>query len=394
MFDKNRGQSVWKDLPAERTLNNNPSQDTATLPSFDKPKVRFKLPAWLKFKPTTKKEWVIGLSVIGVLLASGVFAGIYLYKKFSKPKPSSAPIVQSETQPPKPTTEASRLTGLQISPELNRRPVLGVMIENSADARPQAGLRDAGIVFEAIAEGGITRLLALFMEAQPEHIGPVRSVRPYYLDWLMPFDGAIVHAGGSAQALVDINELGIKDLNHNSSAFKRVSNRFAPHNLYTGFPALDEYAKSKGHTSSNFTSWLRKDEQPAVAPTAKSIDVTFSSFNFNVHYDWDSSTNSYKRAIAGKPHLDERSGAQLAPKVVLTLVLNRSQDGIYSVYQTAGSGTMYVFQDGTITRGTWSKEGRKGQYVFKDAAGQPLKLNPGQTWVCVIAADSQVLAKP
>ncbi|MCP5939883.1 DUF3048 domain-containing protein, partial [Klebsiella pneumoniae] len=86
---------------------------------------------------------------------------------------------------PKPTTVANTLTGLQVAPDVNQRPVTGVMIENSTDARPQSGLDQAGVVFEAIAEGGITRFLALFQDTQPDYVGPVRSSRPYYVQWAL-----------------------------------------------------------------------------------------------------------------------------------------------------------------------------------------------------------------
>lgn len=341
-------------------------------------------------KSLTKKQWLIG-GLVALLLIGGGLTAVLL----ARPKPKPQPVVKQETPPPPPpTTEPSRLTGVEIPIETNKRPVTGVMIENSPDARPQAGLKDAGVVFEAQAEGGITRYLALFLEGQPEHIGPVRSVRPYYLDFVMAFDAAIAHAGGSAVALREISSLSLKDLDHNTSAFKRVNNRFAPHNLYTSMPGLDAYSKSKGYTTSTFISWLRKKEAPLPTPTATKIDLNISSALYKVHYDYDSTTNTYKRALAGKAHLDEKSGAQLAPKVVVAVVMNRTQSGIYSVYQTTGTGQVLVFQDGEVTIGTWEKVGRRDQLVFKDAGGQVLPLNPGQTWVTVMSAANLVTHAP
>ncbi len=134
---------------------------------------------------------------------------------------------------------------------------------------------------------------------------------------------------------------------------------------------------------------------PPPAPTAKTIDLAISSVLFNVHYDYDAASNSYSRSMGGTPHTDQRSGAQLKPKVVIALVMQRSQNGIYSVYQTSGTGEMFAFQDGQFQKGTWTKGGAaKDQFVFTDAAGKPLKLNPGQTWVTLVSAAAQVTSAP
>jgi hypothetical protein len=269
------------------------------------------------------------------------------------------------------------------------------MIENSPDARPQSGLRDAGVVYEAIAEGGITRFLALFQTEQPDYIGPVRSVRPYYLDFLVPYDAPVAHAGGSAEALAQVRNEGIKDLDQfaNSGAYQRVSSRFAPHNLFTSRKQLLDLQTSKGWGTSTFTGFARKEEAKVATPNATSISFTISSSLYNPHYDYDAATNTYKRSEGGAAHTDERSGAQLSPKVVVALVIPHSYAGIYSVYNVNGSGEMFVFQDGTITHGTWSKANRKSQFVFTGDDSQPLKLNPGQTWVSLVSLSGSVSYK-
>ncbi|MBI5357803.1 DUF3048 domain-containing protein [Candidatus Saccharibacteria bacterium] len=164
----------------------------------------------LKLWPSTKKQKIAGSVIAAVILVFGV-GGIYALKKYlSKPDSTNQSVIVKKDEPPK-TTEPSRLTGLEIPVETNKRPVTAIQIENSPDARPQAGLRDAGVVFEAIAEGGITRFNAVFLEGQPDYIGPVRSIRPYYIDLFLPFDASIVHAGGSAEGLAKIRALGVKD---------------------------------------------------------------------------------------------------------------------------------------------------------------------------------------
>ncbi len=348
----------------------------------------------------SRKQWLLVVGVVLILLVAGVAGGRALYQRFrtfSQAGHSSAKAT-AKPKPPKPTTEPSRLTGVEIPIELNLRPVTGIMIENSADARPQSGLKDAGIVYEAIAEGGITRFLALFQSEQPDYIGPVRSIRPYYLDFLMPFDAGVAHVGGAPQALSDIKSLGVRDLDQfaNSGSFWRITQRYAPHNVYTSFAKLDELNAKKGFTSSTFTSFPRKKEAASAAPTARSINLAISSALFNAHYDYDAPSNSYKRSEGGAAHTDERSGAMLSPKVVIALVINRgiAGDGQHTDYATTGSGHVFVFQDGIVTEGTWSKADRKAQFVFTDAAGKPLTLNPGQTWISLVDTAAKVTFTP
>lgn len=351
---------------------------------------------WLKFKHSNlsgRQKVLLWLSMIIFVAGAGV-GGYFLYQHVRKVPPNNTKIEKGVYKPP---TEASRLTGVQVAPELNKRSVTGVMIENSPESRPQSGLKDAGVVYEAIAEGGITRFLALFQESQPDYIGPVRSVRPYYLDFLLPFDAAIAHVGGAPQALSDIRTLGVKDLDEfaNAGGYQRVTTRYAPHNVYTSTAKLDAVQAKKGFTTSTFTGFVRKADTPSAQPTARSIDLGISSYLYNVHYDYDSTANAYKRSEGGAAHTDERSGAQLQPKVVVALVMSRgiASDGQHTAYTTTGSGRMFVFQDGIFTEGTWSKASRKAQFVFTDANNQPIKLNAGQTWVSIVDAGT-VSSKP
>lgn len=350
----------------------------------------------IKFLPDDpkKKKIVIISLVLGLIIGVGLIW--FFFIKPEAPK-QSAPAPAAKVEAPKPTTEASRLTGVQIPIGGNARPITSIQIENSPDARPQSGLREAGIIFEAIAEGGITRFNASFMEGQPDYIGPVRSVRPYYVDFVAPLDPIFVHAGGSGDGLTQLRNVGLKDLDHgaNGGAFRRVSDRYAPHNLYTSTADLDKASAGRGYTTSNAVGFARKDkETPSPAPNAKAIDLTLSGFLYNPHFDYVAASNSYVRSQAGKPHTDLRSGAQLNPKVVVAIATDYSTQGIYSVYRMTGTGTVYIFQDGTVTQGTWTKPTVKSQYVFADASGKPIPLNPGQTWVTMINGPGAVKVTP
>lgn len=351
------------------------------------------------------KEWFLDLStkqrialivLVLVLIGGGSAAAFKLLQK-EPVKTTPAAKVEPPAEPVK-TIIYSPLTGLPVTKEQSELPVTGVMIENSPDARPQAGLNKAGVVFEAIAEGGITRFLTLFQEEKPDHIGPIRSVRPYYVDWLQGFDAAIAHVGGSAEALAKIKSDGVKDLDQfaNAGPYKRVSNRYAPHNMYSTLDGLIDLSRSKGWTKSTFQGFPRKPEAASAAPNAKAVDIKVSSALYNVHYDYDVATNSYKRVLGGKPHVDERSKEQISPKVVIALVVPYSihPDGVHSIYKTIGSGTAYIFQDGVVSQVTWEKTSSKSQITFKDAAGKPVALNAGQTWITATAVAANVTYKP
>lgn len=347
--------------------------------------------------PRGKKQWIFASAVL--LLLFGGSASGYWFVAREPAKPTAVavkPMIKEEV--PIPTTEMSKLSGLEVPIGTNLKPVTAVMIENSPEARPQSGLKDASVIFEAISEGGITRFSALYQDTAPDYIGPVRSVRPYYLDWIWPFDASIAHVGGSPQALNEIRSLGIKDLDQfaNSGAYERINSRFAPHNVYTSIPKLNSLQQAKGFTSANFDGFPRKVESKMATPTARVVNLNISSVRYNVQYIYDAATNSYMRSEGGQPHKDLRSGAQLSPKVVVAIVMNRSMhsDGQHTQYTTTGTGAMYVYQDGGVTQGTWLKDSRQAQWKFTDAAGKVLTFNSGQTWISMIDSPSLTTYTP
>jgi len=343
--------------------------------------------------PPGKKEWLVAAGVT-LLLVLGAF-GVYQLTHHSKPVVHH---IKSIVKPIPSKTVASTLSGLQVDPSTNLRPVTAVMIENSTDARPQSGLSQASVVFEAIAEGGITRFLALYQDTAPASIGPIRSARPYYIQWELGFDAAYAHVGGSPEALTDIKAWGVRDLDQfaNGGSYQRITSRIAPHNVYTSIAALNQLEASKGYTSSTFTGFSRKKEAPSKKPTAKSIDLNLSGTLYNVHYDYIAASNSYNRTEGGAPHIDANGNIQISPKVVIAMVMPYSleADDHHSQYGTIGSGPVYVYQDGTVTPGQWTKTSNTSQFVFTDATGKKLPLNPGQTWLTAVGSASDVTSAP
>lgn len=344
--------------------------------------------------PPGKKEWIVA-GVVVLLIAGGVIG--YLLLHDSKPKPATIKPIPKVT--PQTKTVPSTLSGLPVDPSVNKRTVTGVMIENSMDSRPQSGLGQASVVFEAIAEGGITRFLALYQDTAPDNVGPIRSARPYYIEWNLGFDAGYAHVGGSPEALADIKAWGVRDLDQfaNSGSYHRVSSRAAPHNVYTSIAALNQLEVNKGWTTSKFTGFARKPkEAPAKVPTAKSIDLRLSGPLYNVHYDYAPASNSYARSEGGALHIDANTNSQISVKVVVAMVVpyGIAADGHHSTYGVVGSGPVSIFQDGTVTTGTWTKTAGPSQITFADAAGKPIKLNPGITWLTAVGNPANITYAP
>lgn len=379
-------------------VNNNPLSEVKLEQSNSSSEETKKTPD-LAMKPpkkhmSRKKKIIIVAITAAVLIISGVVYWFFL--KPSDQTENQKPVIEQKA--PVETKPISPLTGVELSSEdLAKRPVTGLMIENSMAARPQSGVVDAGVIFEAVAEGGITRFLALYQESTPQTIGPVRSARPYFVDFNLSFDASFGHVGGSPDAMNDIKTLGVKDLDqfYNSGAYWRSSDRAAPHNMYTGFERLDALNQSKGYTSSNFTPFERKKDVPQT-PTASGIDFAISSYLYNANFVYDQASNSYKRSEGGATHTDQQTGAQISPKVVIALVMGQGlrANGSHTTYQDTGSGQMYVFQDGIVSTGTWSKADKKSQFTFTDKNGLPMKLNTGQTWISIVGAASYVSYTP
>ncbi len=320
-----------------------------------------------------------GLTVLAILYTAPVY----------EPSQASKVVPPVKKELPK---FYSSLTGVEVVDEAStKRQVTAIMIENSPDARPQSGLKAAGMVYEAIAEGGITRFLALYQEAQPELIGPVRSLRPYYVDWLAPYDAAVAHVGGSKNALDEVRNGTYKDIDQffNAGAYWRANDRYAPHNVYTSFERLNALNQAKGFNGSSFQAHSRKADAPSKQPNATAISVPISSGTYNSNYTYDAATNSYLRFQGGEPHNDREAG-HIAPKVVVVLKVPTQrgfEDGYREQMTTVGSGAAVVFQDGIATDANWTKADKKSIITLTDTTGKSIALNAGQTWYTAIAAE-------
>lgn len=350
------------------------------------PKKRFQ---FIKKGPLSKKEKIyFTITIFAILLVGG---GLIWWMN-SQPWLYA---VEGNNVPARELKYYSPLNGLQVeNEEATKRAVTAVMIENSPDARPQSGLAEAEVVFEAVAEGGITRFIALYQNAQPGLIGPVRSLRPYYAEWAAAFDPAVAHVGGSPEALAMIRSgnYGVDiDQFFNAGSYWRATDRSAPHNVYTNSDRLNALNTAKNKKTSSFTFAPRINEKKVETPNATAISVSVSSGLFDVSYAYDAASNSYHRRQGGVAHTDREKG-QIAPKVVIAMKTNitLAGDGVHRVITTNGSGPAYIFQNGTVVQGTWSKAGTKERLTFNDDQGKEIPLVRGQTWITTVAMDRNV----
>lgn len=161
--------------------------------------------------------------------------------------PENETIVPAENEPVVPKAK-SPLTGMDMNAQFKNQRPLAVMVENEYNARPQSGLDKAGVVYEVLAEGGITRFLAIYLGETVDEIGPVRSARPYFLDYTMEYDGIYIHYGASPQGYTDLKKLKIDAINgmYDDVTFWRDKSRKEPHNAYTNTEKIITTSKEHG----------------------------------------------------------------------------------------------------------------------------------------------------
>ncbi len=280
--------------------------------------------------------------------------------------------------------------------QANNYPV-AVMIENLVSSRPPSGLAKANLVYEALVEGGITRFMAVYAgNVNVKEIGPVRSARPYYLDWALEYNAMYVHVGGSPEAIANIKTYNVLDLNqfYNSPNFWRDSNRQAPHNLYTSSELLAYGLRDKNpEMPAKYTSWKFKDDAALVdRPTVdKSVVIDFSSFNYKVEYKYDKEKNDYLRYLAGQIHKDKDEAEIRAKNVVVQKVKTRLADAERLAMDTVGQGEAIIFRDGVATVGRWEKSAREKRTIFFDTQGREIQFNAGTTWIEIVPTDRDIV---
>lgn len=354
----------------------------------------------LEIKPKAKKSHK-GLAIFLVLLIilAGAGAGAYF---LMGPRMSEQNSNGNQIKTAADEIYYSKLTGREVSADKVGIAATCIMIENSPDARPQSGLDQAGVVYEAIAEGGITRFMAIFQESKPQYIGPVRSLRMTYAEFAKPYHCSIAHVGGADNALNLVrNNPDYRDIDQffNDGSYWRISSRWAPHNVYTSFEALDALNANRGYTTSEFNGFSRfKPDTNTAADevTARTIRIELSSDLYNPVYTYDEAANNYRRSFAtGEAHeVTSENGdiSQLTPDVVIALETDAvSRAGTpYADYRTVGGGNAYIFQNGTVTSAKWQRDSVDSELRFINENNEEVKLNRGQVWISIYPSNNSI----
>jgi hypothetical protein len=325
--------------------------------------------------------------VTTAVVAGGALGYFALFPKqapaFVRSAMASVGIAEGSPAPTPPST--CPLTGEEVSgTNVPNRPALAIKVENYPDARPQAGLQSADIVYEEPVEGGITRFVAVFQCANAGRVGPVRSARVADPDILSQFGVPVLAYSGGAPNVVRVVEtadLVALDETSGGAAFARDPARESPHNLYVDTAALYTVAKAGNRTPASVFGYA--EDAVGRSRRISTIHLPFSSTYGDVFWAWSRRAGEWRRSHGDVRHMDE-SGEQIsAANVVVQLVsvVVGPRGGLTPHLELTGSGRAYVFRDGRMIAGRWERDslGDVTRFVTKD--GEEIALEPGRTWV-------------
>lgn len=284
-----------------------------------------------------------------------------------------------------------------------RRP-LAVVIENHVASRPPYGLKDAEVVYEAVAEGGITRFVAVFLANQAKRLEPIRSVRNYFIDWAGDYNAIIVHHGGASSnqertdALGNIDKLKLASLDcmTGENLCPRDETRYAPHNSMSDTVHLWQEATNRNFNDPvKIDEWKFKEDAPsAERPVSQKISYNFwNEADYLVRWEYDSTSNLYKRFngnLLTDAHVDANYNEQLAFKTVIIQEMGQEvvDDGTpypHLVFETIGTGKATILMDGKQYQANWEKTERTARVKFFEVGtGAEFVFTRGPIWISVI----------
>jgi len=273
---------------------------------------------------------------------------------------------------------------------------LSIMVENSEGARPQSGLDKANIVYEVLAEGGITRFLAIYYDQDTEEVGPVRSARPYFVSKSLEHQAIYVHVGGSEEAYNFIKEENIDDINEfvDFQPFWRAQDRMPPHNLYTSTTKLRKEANKLGYIEmikkQEYQFEIDRNERLTGRET-NSIVIPYNN-TYKVSYRYQPNSTRYLRFMNDEPHIDARTKEQLAVDNIIiqfadTKIIDK--EGRLAV-DFIGKGKGLLFFKGNSEEIIWEKQDLQSRTIFMYKEGNRIALTPGSVWIQIVPLDIKI----
>ena len=351
---------------------------------------------------------VLVASQIGTLTPGGAAAASHSPAPPSsaatpEPAASAAPTATPAPPTPPPPTPTplvpAPLTGRLVTSEAAAQHPIAVMVDDHADARPQAGFNAASVVWQAPAEGGVPRYMLVFQENVPGDVGPIRSARQYYVEWASELKAMYVHHGGSPQAKATLAAKGNGSWVYNADGFRwegrfvfRVNDRIAPHNVMTDGANLRKLAKRLGAADGPIKpAWSFGPEAPAADRPAAGGTIKLVYPYETVTYRYDPRTNRYLRFINGSktPQVDAGDGQTVAPTnvVILRMFFGAISDDTHGRLEAhnVGKGEAWISTNGVTVKGTWRKASQTAPTLLFGPDGKPITLTVGQTFVQVLA---------
>jgi hypothetical protein len=337
---------------------------------------------------STRTKAAIGIGTTLLLLVAGFVGFRMATRAEGEPLLPDIPLVND-------APASCPLTGQEPNDEaLMERRVLAVKIENSPDARPQMGLEEADIVYEAEAEGGITRFIVVYHCRDGARIGPIRSARETDPVVLLQYeDPLFVHSGGVGAVIRAIDRAGIEQINCNfeEETCPRDESREAPHNVYSSTEALRDFSNEEGDTPEPVFTFDK--EVPERVKRGREVHLDFSP-SADVFWRYRNNTEMYVRFHGEEPHRLEDGSQVAAANVVVMMVerLNTNRDDVAGnpvpAFDVVGSGDLLVFRNGKVIEGTWERDEREELTLLLDRQGDEIALAPGRTWVELFPTDA------
>ncbi len=293
---------------------------------------------------------------------------------------------------------------LQIVDETSKSRPYAVMINNNHDAWPQCGIQDAYIVYEIIAEGGITRMMALYKDQDTAKIGSIRSARHYFVDYAQENDAIFVHWGGSPQAYNRLSSVdSIDGIALEGTVFfrDRTLDRDYEHTGFTSMENLKEYAENNGYTRDTQKDLLLNYSVDEInmaelpgAEEATSIEIEYSYYH-TTSYEYDEENKVYKRSMSGTPNVDLETGEQYTAKNIIiyevrNYTINDGENKGRQELDNIGSGSGYLITGGYVVPITWEKSSHSGQTEYRYTNGEEIVVNDGNTFIQICPRNSEI----
>ncbi len=289
----------------------------------------------------------------------------------------------------------SPVTGLWIAEEKAVLRPYAIMINNIKKVNPQSGISEASVLYEALVEGGITRLMGIFEDFSSDRIGSVRSARHYYASIADEYDAIFVHYGETKYATSKMSQLDLDNLSGlegvGNTVYYRDKSISAPHNAFASYNGIIKGTKQKKYRTERASEWenhygfYEEDTTLSNGQSVTKAALGFSSYT-TPYFEYNEEEKVYGRFQFGGAHVDANTGEQLQFKnVIIQLVKewNIDNNGYQTMDIENSSGDGYYITNGKMVPITWQKNESNSKMHYYDTDGNVLKVNPGKTFIAV-----------